>query len=87
MANWIFVMHGGIEPGEAFGPYETAEEQEALVLKKLRENDELLCEHGDTTIHWLEAGDGKPELGSFSGGFMAELRAKVTAEKEHVAEA
>ena len=83
MASWLFVMHGGIDPGEALGPYETAEEQEALILKALRENHELLYEDGEDTIHTIKIGDdGTPELGSFTGGFMDDLRAKVNAERE-----
>jgi hypothetical protein len=83
MARWLFVMEGGIEPGEVIGPYTSDEEQEALILQELRKNPELLWEDGTDSIHWIEIdGAGKPELGSFTCGFMDDLRAKVWAERE-----
>lgn len=83
MARWVFVMHGGIQPGEMLGPYETEEQERQLILEEMRRNPELLWEDGEDTIHWIEtAGDAKPEVGSFMCGFMDDLRWQVEEERK-----
>ena len=80
--RWLFVMRGGIAPDEAIGPYQTEEEERALIVKALQANDELLCEDGEDSIHWIEIDDdGRPTLGSFTCGFMDDLREAVHAER------
>ncbi len=80
--RWLFVMHGGIAPDDAIGPYQTEEEEHALILKALQANAELLYEDGEDSIHWIEIDeDGRPTLGSFTGGFMDALREAVHAER------
>ena len=80
--RWLFVFHGGIDPGEALGPVRDDDHQDELILAAMRDPDNSLALEGDDTIHWIEvAGTAKPELGSFSGHYVNGLRERVEQEE------
>jgi hypothetical protein len=81
--QYLFVMHGGLEPSETLGPYTTAEERDALIMTELLNNSELRAEDGSDTIHTLDLpAAGRPRLGSFSGRHMSVLRTRAWRQTE-----
>jgi hypothetical protein len=80
--RWLFVLEGGLEPGEAIGPVRDEDHQAELILEEMRGNSELLDEHGNDIIYyWIELDGGRPVVGAFAGGYIDELRERVTNEQ------
>lgn len=73
--RFLFLMEGAIEPRIVGGPYRSEADRTAGVIKVLKKTPHLLAEDGPDTIHTLDIPRrGRPKTGSFSGGFIGQLR-------------
>lgn len=73
--RFLFLMEGAIEPRIVGGPYRSEADRTAGIIETLKKNLHLLTKDGPDTIHMLDIPRrGHPRMGSFTGGFMTQLR-------------
>jgi hypothetical protein len=79
--RWLFVFHGGVDPGAAVGPVLDDEHPSELIRAARRDDDTgLRAMDGGDPMHWSETDGGpgaRPELGSCSGESIAARREPI----------
>ena len=80
--TYLFILRGSLEPNDTVGPFYTLREIEAAVLDQLRTNPELLASQGEDALYSVTVQEGRPTIGTFSGGFMDRCRARVERERK-----
>jgi len=78
MKHYLINVAGLIDPQVIEGPFDTDEELLEAVKRVVASKEYDLDEEGEDALFWLDIDDdGKPEIGSFSGGFMDDARESI----------
>ncbi len=76
--RWFFILYGGLEPGQTFGPASSAAAEVRAIVDAMRDNPELADPEGTAALYRIEVdGDGIPHVATYSGKFMNRCRARA----------
>jgi len=78
MKHYLIICIGMTDPEVIDGPFSDNDKLIEAAKKLVVSNKFELSEYGEDALFWLDIDDdGKPEIGSFSGGFMDEARESI----------